>query len=113
MTEEEIQAAFADFDDLPSKYTPVDILAKYANGEKLEVGSLYRALDILCSAFGRVIAQKGDIFMCLEQLNSESLEQLNSESRSKYQNYKFLLENGDIFTFCYDPTYSFCEKVNP
>jgi hypothetical protein len=85
--------------------TPVDILAKYANGEKLEVGSLYRALDILCSAYGRVIAQKGDIFMCLEQLNSEST--------SEYQNYKFLLENGDIFTFCYDPTYSFCEKVNP
>ena len=105
MTDEEIQAAFADFDDIPSKYTPVDILAKYANGEKLEVGSLYRALDILCSAFGRVIAQKGDIFMCLEQLNSEST--------SEYQNYKFLLENGDIFTFCYDPTYSFCEKVNP
>ena len=112
MTEEKIQAVlpdfddmFADFDDMPSKYTPVDILAKYANGEKLEVGSLYRALDILCSAYGRVIAQKGDIFMCLEQLNSEST--------SEYQNYKFLLENGDIFTFRYDPTYSFCEKVNP
>ena len=52
-----------------------------------------------------MIAQKGDIFMCLEQLNSEST--------SEYQNYKFLLENGDIFTFRYDPTYSFCEKVNP
>ena len=105
MTDEEFQAAFADFDDISSQYTPVDILAKYANGEKLEVGSLYRALDILCSAYGRVIAQKGDIFMCLEQLNSEST--------SEYQNYKFLLENGDIFTFRYDPTYSFCEKVNP
>ena len=50
MTEEKIQTVlpdfddmFADFDDMPSKYTPVDILAKYANGEKLEVGSLYRA----------------------------------------------------------------------
>ena len=105
MTKEELQAAFADFDDMPSKYTPVDILSKYANGEKLEVGSLYRALDILCSAYGRVIAQKGDIFMCLEQLNSEST--------FEYQKYKFLLENGDIFTFWYDPTYSFCEKVNP
>lgn len=105
MTDEEFQAAFADFDDISSQYTTVDILAKYANGEKLEVGFLYRALDILCSAYGRVIAQKGDIFMCLEQLNSEST--------SEYQNYKFLLENGDIFTFHYDPIYSFCEKVNP
>ena len=100
MTEEEIEELA-----LAIGGTPVDILAKYANVEKLEVGSLYRALDILCSAYGRVIAQKGDIFMCLEQLNSEST--------SEYLNYKFLLENGDIFNFCYDPTYSFCEKVNP
>ena len=96
--EEEIEAAFADC-------TPIDIPAKYANGEKLEVGSLYRALDTLCSSFGRFIANKGDVFMCLEMLNSES--------KTEYQKYKFLLGNGDIFTFCYDPTDSFCEKINP